>query len=96
MNFQTKAITLLLLASTTSFAFAQDLCAAGGSVTVISSTAPDSAGLEESFELFRTLLGGDNNANDPAAADGHRQVNWDAPIVPFDMPADFFAATVIG
>ena len=47
------------------------------------------------FENFRTALGGANNGNALGPiADGHRQINWDAGIVPFDMPGNFFNTTV--
>lgn len=47
------------------------------------------------FENFRTALGGVNNGNALGPlADGHRQINWDAGIVPFDMPGNFFNVTV--
>ena len=40
---------------------------------------------------FQTALGDPNNGNAPGPiANGRRQINWDAGIVPFDMPADFF------
>jgi hypothetical protein len=63
---------------------------------VISSTAKTAVELTPAFEAFRLLLGGDNNGNEPTSnpAGGHRQINWDAGIVPFDMPGDFFAAKV--
>jgi hypothetical protein len=41
------------------------------------------------------LLGGDNNGSGPMMnPGGHRSVDWDAPIVLFDMPGDLFAKTV--
>ena len=40
---------------------------------------------------FQASLGEPNNGNAPGPiADGRRQINWDAAIVPFDMPGDFF------
>ncbi len=40
---------------------------------------------------FQTALGNPNNGNSPGPiADGRRQINWDAGIVPFDMPGNFF------
>ena len=40
---------------------------------------------------FQAALGDPNNGNDPGPiANGRRQINWDAGIVPFDMPGDFF------
>lgn len=43
---------------------------------------------------FRAVLGGDDNGNSPGLASGHRSINWDAPVVPFNMPGDFFKNTV--
>ena len=63
--------------------------------TVISATSPNSIGLNTSFELYRTLLGGVNNGNSiEILPTGHRQINWDAPIVPFNMPPDFFVRNI--
>ena len=40
---------------------------------------------------FQALLGEPNNGNAPGPLPGgRRQINWDAGIVPFDMPPDFF------
>ena len=40
---------------------------------------------------FQTALGNPNNGNNPGPiADGRRQINWDAAIVPFNMPGNFF------
>ena len=40
---------------------------------------------------FQAALGEPNNGNAPGPiANGRRQINWDAEVVPFDMPADFF------
>ncbi len=62
---------------------------------VISATADSADDLTSAFEAFRDLLGGQNNGNDPNSnLSGHRQINWDASIVPFEMPGDFFANTV--
>ena len=66
-------------------------------ITFVSATSPDADGLEESFELFCDLLGGDNNMNNVkknGIKDGHHQINWDGENVPFDMPGDFFAIDV--
>ncbi|WP_299493196.1 calcium-binding protein [Acaryochloris sp. IP29b_bin.137] len=44
---------------------------------------------------FQAALGDPNNGNTfGPVADGRREINWDAGIVPFDMPADFFNKTV--
>jgi hypothetical protein len=85
--------------SNTAHAFLwEEQCKAYGTspTNVISSTAKYAAELTPAFEAFRLLLGGENNGNEPTSnpAGGHRQINWDADIVPFEMPPDFFAATV--
>jgi len=44
---------------------------------------------------FRAVLGNPNNGNAPGPlTDGRREINWDARIVPFEMPGDFFNTTV--
>ncbi|WP_299415800.1 calcium-binding protein [Acaryochloris sp. IP29b_bin.148] len=44
---------------------------------------------------FQAALGEPNNGNDSGPiAEGRRQIDWDADIVPFDMPGDFFNTTV--
>ena len=94
MIFRVKAFLTLIALTSAAAANAVKYCDGVASVTVVSSTAANADDMEQSFELYRTLLGGNNNGSDPPAVSGHRQVNWDAPIVPFDMPGDFFAATV--
>ena len=70
-------------------------CPEVGSLNVVSARADSKDGLVGAFEAFRALLGGPNNGSSPFQnPSGHRQVNWDAPIVPTDMPGDFFANTV--
>ncbi len=40
---------------------------------------------------FQNALGNPNNGNSPGPiASGRRQINWDAGIVPFNMPGNFF------
>ncbi|EEC48023.1 predicted protein [Phaeodactylum tricornutum CCAP 1055/1] len=101
MKFTAPNVALFLLAAlqaTATSVHATRFCKEHGAlipVTVVSATSPDADGLKDGFEVFRDLLGGENNGNGAApSAEGHRQVNWDAPIVPFDMPGDFFATTV--
>lgn len=50
--------------------------------------------LDHTVEVFRKTLGGQDNGNSPGLAHGHRSINWDADIVPFNMPGDFFKNTV--
>ena len=95
------AALIAACSSTTANAFIwSEQCKAIGvyPTTVISATAKSATDLTPSFEAFRNVLGGPNNGNEPISnpAGGHRQINWDAPaeVLPFDMPGDFFAATV--
>jgi len=98
MIFNAKLLTSSLLigaAHATSTRGAH--CARHGdlAINVVNAAARDYIGLEPAFEAFRDILGGDNNGNNAGPfEDGHRQINWDAPIVPFDMPGNFFASTV--
>ena len=49
------------------------------------------AGVASAFADFQAALGDPNNGNSPGPLGaGRRQINWDAGIVPFDMPPDFF------
>lgn len=64
-------------------------------INIVAATADNTKQLTPAFEAFRGLLGGENNGNTPEAKPtGHRQINWDADVVPFKMPGDFFANTV--
>jgi len=93
MNIQTNALTLFLLFSTaTATATASRRC--GGDFTVWSDVGHDADDVRHVFDEFKGLLGGENNQNLPSQKDGFRQVNWDADVVPFDMPGDFFATVV--
>lgn len=98
MQFQIQTVAIFLLASITSSSAltTSEYCGDGNiPVTVVSATAPNGHDLTDAFESFRGLLGGKNNGNDIGPIfDGHRQINWDADVVPFDMPGDFFASTV--
>lgn len=47
--------------------------------------------ISDTVAAFQLALGNPNNGNSPGPiGNGRRQINWDAGIVPFDMPADFF------
>lgn len=50
--------------------------------------------LDQTVEGFRKTLGGQDNGNSSGLSHGHRSINWDANIVPFKMPGDFFKNTV--
>mmetsp|Transcript_14532 Transcript_14532/g.58956 ORF Transcript_14532/g.58956 Transcript_14532/m.58956 type:complete len:259 (-) Transcript_14532:152-928(-) len=63
--------------------------------SIVHGSGRNTGSLTFSFEHFRGLLGGLNNGNDAGPLpSGHRQINWDAGIVPFDFPRKFFADTV--
>eukprot|EP00737_Agarophyton_chilense_P001148 gb/GEZJ01001278.1/.p2 GENE.gb/GEZJ01001278.1/~~gb/GEZJ01001278.1/.p2 ORF type:complete len:265 (-),score=31.52 gb/GEZJ01001278.1/:712-1506(-) len=58
---------------------------------VLTHTAHKADGLTSVVADFKTLLGGDNNGNAPGPLpSGQRSINWDADIVPFNMPGNFF------
>ena len=60
---------------------------------IIYSDADDD--ISDTVAAFQVALGNPNNGNSPGPiANGRRQINWDAGIVPFDMPGDFFNNTV--
>ncbi|MGD2181059.1 PEP-CTERM sorting domain-containing protein [Lusitaniella coriacea] len=55
----------------------------------------DSGNIGDTVDAFRAALGDPNNGNAPGSFSvGRREINWDAGIVPFDMPPDFFNKTV--
>ncbi|GJL57016.1 MAG: hypothetical protein NPIRA02_41480 [Nitrospirales bacterium] len=62
----------------------------------LSTTFQDNdADIGDTVTAFQAALGNPNNGNAPGPiANGRRQINWDAGIVPFNMPGDFFNATV--
>lgn len=61
---------------------------AGAAPTVVRAVGGD---VGTAVADFQALLGEPNNGNAPGPIDGgRRQINWDAGIVPFDMPPDFF------
>lgn len=56
---------------------------------------PDATSLDSTIQSYRNALGQPNNGNSPGPLrSGHRSINWDADIVPFDMPFDFFKVNV--
>jgi len=62
---------------------------------VFADSGADAASITDTVEAFRAALGEPDNINalGPIAA-GRREINWDAGIVPVDMPGDFFNVTV--
>lgn len=84
MNF--KATTLLLLLAL----FGTSLWSARAQEPVVFEAA-GRANVEAAIKDFTDLLGGENNMNNEGPLkDGFRQVDWDAAMVPFDMPGNFF------
>ena len=64
-------------------------------VQVVSGTAHNIHQLTPTVQKYRDLLGGEDNANNPPTFGvGQRSINWDAAIVPFNMPNDFFNTRV--
>ncbi|CAD7696361.1 unnamed protein product [Ostreobium quekettii] len=77
------AACLLVLASALSGAMAQS-----GKPTVLDAVGDE---VPAAFEAFQLLMGGEDNGNSPGPIQaGFRSVNWDADVVPFDMPGNFF------
>ena len=60
MIFRVKAFLTLIALTSAAAANAVNYCDGVASVTVVSSTAANDDDLEQSFELYRTLLGGNN------------------------------------
>ncbi|WP_395342181.1 hypothetical protein PN836_000305 [Ningiella sp. W23] len=58
---------------------------------IVFSDVSSNANFGDTISAFQAALGDPNNGNAPGPfSEGRRQINWDAGIVPFDMPADFF------
>src|SRR5690349_19147090 len=66
--------------------------------TRIDGSAGDPAGLTPTVKAFQGLLGEPNNASNPPAQNGRREINWDgtpdAQSAPNLLPPDFFNTTV--
>ncbi|KAI0563504.1 hypothetical protein FGB62_38g24 [Gracilaria domingensis] len=85
---------LIVLVSIAPVAFAQWNCPKYDTI-VLKDTAMDAEGLSSIGTNFTELLGGENNGNSAGPLEGgQRSINWDAPIVPFDMAGDFFNVNV--
>jgi hypothetical protein len=67
---------------------------AGDNIQILSTAAATPTDNTMILALFQSMLGGIDNGNNPSALTGFRRVNWDAPIVPFDTPGNFFVSTV--
>lgn len=61
---------------------------------VFEDTAKNSFGIADTVAKFQRALGGVDNGNAPGQGSGFRSINWDAVIVPFRMPGDFFKNVV--
>lgn len=61
---------------------------------IFQDTAHNSKGLKHIVQKYRDGLGGIDNGNGPGQKKGQRSINWDADVVPFDMPGNFFKNTV--
>ncbi|KAI0559345.1 hypothetical protein FGB62_156g02 [Gracilaria domingensis] len=85
---------LIVVLSVASVAFAQWNCPKYDTI-VLKDTAVDAEGLSSIVTNFTELIGGEDNGNSAGPlAGGQRSINWDAPIVPFDMARDFFNVNV--
>ncbi|PXF39646.1 hypothetical protein BWQ96_03556 [Gracilariopsis chorda] len=62
---------------------------------ILTDAAHKAAGINGTVLRYKELLGGDDNGNAPGPLEkGQRSINWDAGIVPFNMPGDFFNTRV--
>lgn len=90
-------ISLVLLLGLGFFALAEaqlfNRC--GYRFRVITKAAGGAGGIRRTFSAFQGALGGiDNGNNAGPLPSGFRSINWDADVVPFDMPFNFFDKTV--
>ena len=62
---------------------------------IFKDTAHRSASLKRIVDKFNAALGGDDNGSEKGPIKGgRRSINWDADVVPFDMPGNFFKNVV--
>lgn len=92
MKFTCATIAvLLLLSGCHATRTVKSQCDSDSRFVIESAAEHNRDDLEPTFERFRNFLGGANNGSlEGPQEGGHRQINWDADIVPFDMPGDFF------
>lgn len=92
MNFNSSTIAAFVLGST--FLSGAPTAVSGNcdqaiDVSIFRATGPNAASIEGTFNSFSAALGGSNNGNGSdngsPFTDGFRRINWDAPIVPFDV-----------
>ncbi|MBI5385882.1 MAG: hypothetical protein HZA90_14485 [Verrucomicrobia bacterium] len=61
---------------------------------VRTAAGPDAVALAEALAAFRADIGGTNNGvatgGAPALVGGRREINWDAAVLPTNLPPDFF------
>ncbi len=84
-----------VVAVATVAAFGGGFTHTAGAQTVFSASGADAASIQTTVDDFRAALGDPNNGNALGEQpSGRREINWDAGIVPFDFPGDFFNTTV--
>ncbi|CDF39996.1 unnamed protein product [Chondrus crispus] len=67
----------------------------GYKFAVLTATSRNANGLRRAFTTFQNALGGIDNGNEAGPLfSGFRSINWDAEVVPFDMPFNFFDKNV--
>lgn len=70
-------------------------CSSRYRFNVLVRTSRNAGGLAGTVAAFRRALGGEDNGSDKGPfSSGQRSINWDAEIVPFDMPGNFFNTKV--
>lgn len=83
------AASALCIAPSISFAAPQP------SYQVFSSAGSSPVSIQHTVDVFRAALGEPNNGNTVGQqVAGRREINWDAAIVPFKMPGNFFNTVV--
>jgi hypothetical protein len=90
--------TALLPLAGSASATATDAAAAAPSFTKIQGAAANAAGLQQTVDAYRALLGDPNNGATPGSQPaGRREINWDgtpdALSAPNALPRDFFNTT---
>ncbi|MBW4623358.1 MAG: hypothetical protein KME17_28875 [Cyanosarcina radialis HA8281-LM2] len=86
---------LAIAASAVCLAPSMSLAAPPPAYQVYSDAGSNPAAIQDTVDVFRAALGEPNNGNAVGQqAAGRREINWDAPIVPFKMPGNFFNTVV--
>ena len=89
-TFLVLSLALLVVATTAqNWSPSQTWCPKYSGI-IFSRAVQDARQLEYTIDQYRKTLGGKDNGNNPSQPKGHRSINWDADVVPFNMPPTFF------